>query len=178
MAASSAQTAATSVPSPTVFGRAGSKYPLREIGVGAFVTVVAIVAYFGRAQLVQVVPALVEILIPALGIGVFVVWATILLLHGPPDHLKSIPYIGQPGAWFVFALEGTGIYILGWAGLIEALSSQSGGLAGVPAPESWAVPAASGGSWFAISVVVVIYYARVNLYDHWLARRGNNRSHP
>ncbi|MCI4330248.1 MAG: hypothetical protein L3K19_00155 [Thermoplasmata archaeon] len=176
MAASSA-TPAPAPPLPvSILGRAGSKYPLSQIGVGLAVAVIAAAAYLGHDQLGAAVPWVVGLLVPALAIGLIAIWSTIMIFHGPPDHLKSIPYIGLPGAIFVFALEGVGLYILGWAGLIEALSSQSGGLAGVPPPESWAVPAASGGSWFAISVVVIVYYARVNLYDPWLVRRGSSGS--
>jgi hypothetical protein len=173
MAASQAAAAAAALSPPTVQGRAGSKYPVAELAVGVFLTFVAVGTYYFHAQLAPGIPALVGALIPGFGIAVFVVWTTILVIHGPPDHLKNIPYIGQPGAFFVFALEGVGIYFLGWAGLVQALASQSGGLVGVPSPESWAVPAASGASWFAIAVVVTVYYAVVNLYHPWLARRAS-----
>lgn len=132
-------------------------------GVALFI--VSALAYHFESQLSAALPGLVTILLPVWGLIMVVLWILIVIFHGPPDHLKANRVIGLPFAVAVFAIEWIGLWLIAWAGAIEAESLQRGGLQYVPAPESWAIPFASGVVWAVVSIVYVVLSVKMYLYD-------------
>lgn len=150
----------------TILGTPGVDIPGWMIvltGVALFV--ISVLTYVWRGQIATLIPDLIAVVIPLWGIIIGVVWILIVIFYGPPDHLKANRFIGLPIAIVIFGVEGFGLWAMAWGGALQAASSQAGGLQGVPSPESWVIPAASGVVWFVASVVIVALSAKAYLYD-------------
>ena len=141
---------------PTIHGRAGARYPPERIALPVIIFVIVCLAYAFEGRISSTVPSLIPYFVPGLGFAILALWTSIIIFgKGPPDHLRAVKYVGMPVAITVFALEGFGLWFMGWAGVLQIIASGAGGLQGVPSPENWMIPTASGAIWLGSSIVIV-----------------------
>lgn len=156
---------------PTIQGHAGARYPPERIVLPVVIFVVACLTYAFEGRISSAVPGLIPYFVPGLGLAIFALWTSVIIFgKGPPDHLRAVKYVGMPVAITVFGLEGIGLWVMGWAGVLQISAAGAGGLQGVPSPENWVIPTASGAIWLGSSIVIVglttMHYLFPSLHGH------------